>query len=351
MGKRLAAVAAFGALASACSSLAADPVADFYAGKQMRFIIRTPPGGDYDQLSRLLARHIGKHIPGKPNVTPQNMPGGGGIVAANFIGQVAPRDGTFLTMVSQGLPVDQALGLNPSLKVDLREFNWLGNMANSNQILAVWHTSPTRNLDDARKRVTTIGSTGAGSMSVQLPAFYNNVLGTKFRIVVGYPGGQHVDLAMEQGELEGRGTNTYTGYMASKPHYLKDKLLRPLIQVGIEPEPELGDVPLLKDLPLPPEDRQLAEYMSKAVSVGRPVATTPGVPADRVAALRRAFDLALEDPEFKDEAEKTNAEIRAMSADVLTRIIRELIEAPEAVRARVKLALQPKEEDQKKLAQ
>ena len=254
-------------------------------------------------------------------------------------------------MVSQGLPVDQALGLNPSLKVDLREFNWLGNMANSNQILAVWHTSPTRNLDDARKRVTTIGSTGAGSMSVQLPAFYNNVLGTKFRIVVGYPGGQHVDLAMEQGELEGRGTNTYTGYMASKPHYLKDKLLRPLIQVGIEPEPELGDVPLLKDLPLPPEDRQLAEYMSKAVSVGRPVATTPGVPADRVAALRRAFDLALEDPEFKDEAEKTNAEIRAMSADVLTRIIRELIEAPEAVRARVKLALQPKEEDQKKLAQ
>ena len=351
MGKRLAALAVFGALASVVSPLAADPVADFYAGKQMRFIIRTPPGGDYDQLSRLLARHIGKHIPGRPNVTPQNMPGGGGIVAANFIGQVAPRDGTFLTMVSQGLPVDQALGLNPSLKVDLREFNWLGNMANSNQILAVWHTSPTRNLDDARKRITTIGSTGAGSMSVQLPAFYNNVLGTKFRIVVGYPGGQHVDLAMEQGELEGRGTNTYTGYMASKPHYLKDKLLRPLIQVGIEPEPELGDVPLLKDLPLPPEDRQLAEYMSKAVSVGRPVATTPGVPADRVAALRKAFDLALEDPEFKDEAEKTNAEIRVMSAEVLTRIIRELIEAPEAVRARVKLALQPKEEDQKKLPQ
>ena len=351
MGRRLAAIAVLGALAGAPAPLAADPVADFYAGKQMRFVIRTPPGGDYDQLSRLLARHIGKHIPGKPNVTPQNMPGGGGIVAANYIGQVAPRDGTLLTMVSQGLPVDQALGLNPSLKVDLRDFNWLGNMANSNQILAVWHTSPTKNLDDARKRVTTIGSTGAGSMSVQLPAFYNNVLGTKFRIVVGYPGGQHVDLAMEQGELEGRGTNTYTGYMASKPQYLRDKLLRPLIQVGIEPEPELGDVPLLKDLPLPPKDKQLAEYMSKAVSVGRPVATTPGVPADRLAALRKAFDLALEDPEFKDEAEKTNAEIRPMSAQVLTRIIRELIEAPEDVRARVKLALQPKDEDQKTLAQ
>lgn len=349
MRTKLAAMALAGAACAAPAPSFADPVADFYAGKQMRFVIRTPPGGDYDQLSRLLARHIGRHIPGKPSVTPQNMPGGGGIVAANYIGLVGPRDGTLLTMVSQGLPVDQALGLNPSLKTDLREFNWLGNMANSNQILAVWHTSPTMSLDDARKRVTTIGSTGAGSMSVQLPAFYNNILGTKFRIVVGYPGGQHIDMAMEQGELEGRGTNTYTGYMASKPHYLKDKLLRPLIQVGIEPEPELGAVPLLKDLPLSPDDKAVAEYMSKAVSVGRPVATTPGVPADRVAALRRAFDLALEDPEFKDEAEKSNAEIRAMSAEVLTRIVKELIEAPEAVRARVRLALQPKDEDQKKL--
>ena len=328
----------------------ADPVAEFYAGKQMRFIIRTPPGGDYDQLSRLLARHIGKHIPGQPNVTPQNMPGGGGIIAANYMGHIAPRDGTMLTMVSQGLPVDQALGLNPSLKVDLRDFYWLGNMANSNQLIAVWHTSPTKTIDDARKRVTTIGSTGAGSMSVQLPAFYNNILGTKFAIVVGYPNGQHVDLAMERGELEGRGTNTFAGYMTSKPHYLKDKLLRPLLQVGIEPEEELPGVPLLKDLPLPESDKLAADYMSKAVSVGRPVSTTPGVPPARAAALRRAFDHTLEDPDFKDEAAKTNAEIRPMSGEVLARIVKELIEAPETVRARVKLALEPKAEDQRKLA-
>lgn len=347
---RVAACALLGAVASLATPAEAEPVADFYAGKQMRFIIRTPPGGDYDQLSRLLARHIGKHIPGQPNVTPQNMPGGGGIIAANYVGHIAPRDGTILTMVSQGLPVDQALGLNASLKVDLREFHWLGNMANSNQLIAVWHTSPTKTIDDAKKRVTTIGSTGAGSMSVQLPAFYNNVLGTKFAIVVGYPNGQHVDLAMERGELEGRGTNTYAGYMTSKPHYLKDKLLRPLLQVGIEPEDDLPGVPLLKDLPLPDADKPVAEYMSKAVSVGRPVSTTPGVPAARVAALRKAFDLTLEDPEFKDEAARTNAEIRPMNGDVLARIIRELIEAPEAVRARVKIALEPKAEDQRNLA-
>jgi tripartite-type tricarboxylate transporter receptor subunit TctC len=350
MRKSIATLVASVALIAIAGPVAADTVASFYAGKQMRFIIRTPPGGDYDQLSRLLARHIGKHIPGQPNVTPQNMPGGGGIIAANYIANIAPRDGTFLTMVSQGLPVDQALGLNPSLKADLREFNWLGNMANSNQLIAVWHTSPTKTLEDAKRRVTTIGSTGAGSMSVQLPAFYNNILGTKFAIVVGYPNGQHVDLAMEQGELEGRGTNTYAGYMASKPHYLKEKLLRPLLQVGIEAEEELPGVPLLKDLKLSDADRAVADYMSKAVSVGRPVATTPGVPADRVAALRKAFDLALEDPDFKDEAAKGNAEIRPMTADVLTRIVRELINAPESVRSRVKVALEPKAEDQRNLA-
>ncbi|MFN3891192.1 MAG: Bug family tripartite tricarboxylate transporter substrate binding protein [Beijerinckiaceae bacterium] len=349
MSMRIAICAALGACAGFAAPAAADPVSSFYAGKQMRFIIRTPPGGDYDQLSRLLARHIGKHIPGQPNVTPQNMPGGGGIIAANYVGQIAPRDGTILTMVSQGLPVDQALGLNPSLKADLREFYWLGNMANSNQLIAVWHTSPTMTIEDAKKRVTTIGSTGAGSMSVQLPAFYNNVLGTRFAIVVGYPNGQHVDLAMERGELEGRGTNTYAGYMTSKPHYLKEKLLRPLLQVGIEPEAELPGVPLLKDLPLSEADRPIAEYMSKAVSVGRPVATTPGVPADRAAALRKAFDRTLEDPEFKDEAEKMNAEIRPMSGEVLARIVRDLIEAPAPVRARVKQALEPRAEDQRNL--
>ncbi len=154
---------------------------------------------------------------------------------------------------------------------------------------------------------------------------------------------------MERGELEGRGTNTFAGYMTSKPHYLKDKLLRPLLQVGIEPEEDLPGVPLLKDLPLPESDRLAADYMSKAVSVGRPVSTTPGVPAARAAALRRAFDLTLEDPEFKDEATRTNAEIRPMSGEVLARIVKELIEAPESVRARVRLALEPKAEDQRNL--
>jgi tripartite-type tricarboxylate transporter receptor subunit TctC len=332
-------------LAGAGTPALADPIADFYRGKQMQFIIRTAAGGDYDSYSRLLARHMQKHIPGNPNILAINMPGGGGIVAANYVGNIAPKDGTILTMVSQGLPVDQGLGLNPSLKVDLRQFNWIGNVVNANQLLVVWHKTKVQSLEEAKKTEVKIGSTGAGSASVQLPAFYNNVLGTKFKIIVGYVGGQEIDLAMERGEVEGRGTNTYTGYQTSKPHYLSDKLITPLIQVGLEKEPELQNVPLLLDQPVKPEDKPLLAFVSKAVTVGRPVATTPGVPAERVAALRKAFDDTLKDPEFIAEAKQQNAEIRPMTGEFLAQIIKELIESPKDVRDRVKVAMEPKASD------
>jgi hypothetical protein len=325
----------------------ADAVSDFYSGpgKVIRFIIRTPPGGGYDLLSRLLARHMGRHIPGNPTITPINMPGGGGIVAANYMAQLAPKDGTVLSIISQGLATDQALGLSPQLTSDLRSFNWIANVEYSNQLLAVWHTSPTKTLDDAKRRVTRIGSTGAGSASVQLPAFYNNVLGTKFQIVFGYPGGIDVDLAMERGEVEGRGTNPYSDYMAAKPDWIPKKLAVPLIQVGMEKEPALPDVPLLRDQAVRPEDKPLLEFMSRAVTVGRPLATTPGVPAERVEALRKAFHDTLRDPEFIADAKRTNAELRPMPGDQLAQLYRDLIGAPQQIKDRVKVALEPRKAD------
>jgi len=322
----------------------ADAVADFYRGKQIRFIIRTTPGGDYDQYTRLLARHMGRHIPGNPSLIPVNMPGGGGITAANYMAQVAPRDGTVIGIVSQGLAVDQALGMSPQLKADLREFNWIANVVFSNQLLVVWHTSPTKSLDDAKHRETTIGTTGAGSASVQYPAFYNNVLGTKFKIVFGYPGGQHIDLAMERGEVEGRGTNPYSAWMASKPTWIPQKLIVPLIQAGVEKEPALPDVPLILDQPVKPDDRPLLEFMARASIVGRPLGTTPGVPAERVAALREAFAATLRDPEFIAAAASEHLEMRPMPAGKLTEIITGLLSAPSGVRERVKAALLPKDE-------
>lgn len=330
--------------ASTGTQAVADPIAEFYTGKTIRMIIRSGVGGGYDQYSRLLGRHIGKHIPGNPHVLPVNMPGGGGIVAANYVANVAPRDGTILTIVSQGLVVDQALGLNKTFKADLRSFGWVGNLSKSNQLTVAWHTSKTKTLKDAMTRETLIGATGAGSVSTQLPAFYNNVLGTKFKIVHGYPDGSDVNMAMERNEVEGRGTNPWASYRAMTPRYVTDKMIVPLIQAGLKKEDDLPDVPLLLDV-VKPEDRPLAEFMSKAVSVGRPIATPPGTPPERLKALRRAFDAALKDPEFIREAETQRAEIESMDGEELERIVHELIGAPQDTLDRVKVALQPKDKD------
>jgi tripartite-type tricarboxylate transporter receptor subunit TctC len=331
------------------STAHAQDEAKFYEGKQVRMIIRSGVGGGYDLYSRMLARHIGKHIPGNPTIVPINMPGGGGIVAANHVATVAPRDGTILTMVSQGLPTDQALGLTPSFKADLRTFNWIGNMSSSNQVTVVWHTSKTQTFEDAKKRETTIGSTGAGSVSTQLPALFNNLLGTKFKIITGYPDGREVDIAMERGEVEGRGTNPWASYKSAQPRLVRDKLIRPIIQIGLEKEPDLPDVPLLLDQPVAPEDRPVLEFMSKAVMVGRPIGTTPGVPAGRVNVLRRAFDATLKDPEFIAETTAQNAEIDYMSGETLAKIIDDLISAPPSVHERVRAVLRPKESDMRKI--
>ncbi len=346
---KLVGTALSGILILGATPALADPVADFYKGKQIRFIVRTLAGGDYDQYTRLIARFIGKYIPGNPAIVVVNMPGGGGITAANYMAQVAPRDGTVIGIVSQGLAVDQALGASPGLKADLREFNWIANVVHSNQILVVWHTSPTKTLEDAKNRVTTIGTTGAGSASVQFPAFYNNVLGTKFKIVFGYPGGQVINLAMERGEVEGRGTNPYSGWMASKPTWIPEKKIIPLIQAGIEKEPELPDVPLIIDQKVREEDKPLLYFMANSSSVGRPLATTPGVPAERVAALRKAFQAMVKDPEFIATAKKETLDIQPQTAEVLEKVILGILNSPQDVRDRMKIALQPKDEHTQKV--
>ena len=326
----------------------ADAVADFYKGKQVQMIIRSAPGGSYDQYGRLVGRHIGRHIPGNPLILPVNMPGGGGITAANYVANIAPKDGSVLTMVGQGLATDQALGLNNSLKFDLRDFNWIGNISNANQALWVWHTSKTKNLKDAMTRETVIGTTGAGSIAVFLPAVYNNVVGTKLKLIFGYIAGSAVDLAMERGEVEGRGSETLASYRAAKPHFLRDKLIIPIIQTGLTKDPGI-DAPLLRDLAKTPEEKQIFDFMSKAVSVGRPFATSPGVPTDRVAAVRQAVDVMLKDPAFIAEAEREQAEIAPMNGAELAQVVKGLIEAPADIRAKVKAAIELKKEDGKEI--
>jgi tripartite-type tricarboxylate transporter receptor subunit TctC len=321
----------------------ADPAADFYRGKQIRVIVRTLTATDYDNYSRLIARFMAKYIPGSPSMVVVNMTGGGGIIAANYMAEVAPKDGTVIGIVSQGLAVDQALGQSPQLKANLREFNWLANVVYSNQLLVTWHTSKTKSIADAKSRVTTIGTTGAGSASVQYPSFYNAVLGTKFKIIFGYRSGQEIDLAMEREEVEGRGTNPYSSYMASHPTWIPQNKIIPLIQAGLEKEPALPNVPLILDLPVAAADKPLLEFMARSSTVGRPLATTPGVPAERVAALRRAFQLMVKDPEFIAAAKKELLEVRPQSAEQIAQIIFGILDAPADVRARMKTALKARD--------
>ncbi len=320
----------------------ADPIAEFYKGKQVRFIIRSGVGGTYDLYARLLGKHMARHIPGNPTILPVNMGGGGGIKAANYVAEIAPRDGTILTIVSQGLAVDQGLGLNPSFKADLRSFNWIGNLSSAGQVVVMWHTSPTKTLADAMTRETVIGTTGAGSSAVQIGAVLVNVVGAKIKLIVGYPDAHGVNLAMERGEVEGRSSSPWPSYLAATPHYVLDKLIVPLVQVGLTKEPELPQIPLLRDLAKTPTEREILDFLSLSVVIGRPVATTPGAPPERVAALRKAFDATLNDPAFIAEAGKQRLELRAMNGGELADLVRNVIETPIDVREKVKLAIQPK---------
>ena len=334
----VAALAA-GSLLAVRDATAQQSVESFYKGKQMKFIIRSAPGGGFDTYSRLLARHITKHIPGQPSMLPQNMPGAGGITSANYMGEIAPKDGTHMTMVGQALPMDQALGLTPTFKADLRTFGWIGNIGDSNVLTYVWHTAPTKTMEDAKTHETTLGATGAGDTSSWIPQVYNRILGTKFKIIDGYKSGSEVKLAMERGEVHGFGSNPYSALMSASPQLVRDKQISILVQVGVRKEKDLPDVPLLSDFGTSADDKAVLSFISKALAVGRPIGTTPGVPAERLAALRKAFDQTLVDPEFVADANKIGAEINPMNGETLQALIGEVMGAPQDIKDKVKAVL------------
>ena len=312
----------------------ADSVAEFYAGKQLKVVIRAATGGSYDAYSRLLARYLVRHLPGNPTMVPVNMPGGGGLKALEYIAKVAPKDGTVITMVSQPFPMDQALGLNKALDTDLRTLNWIGNMSEQSQILYTSPRSSTRSLEDARRRETVIGATGIGATSTQLMALYNNALGTNFKIIYGYPGGAEIALAVERGELEGRSTTA-----PPPPFKMPDGTtaeLNFLIQTGLTKHPAYSNVPLLNDLARTQEEREVFELMSKASSVSRPFAVAAGVPEERVQALRRAFEAAMKDPQFIAEADRLGMEVSLTNGADLQKIVNDIISAPPPILDRLR---------------
>src|SRR3954471_11255120 len=244
---RISAALLIGLTATNISQAAADPIEDFYRGKRINLVIGYGVGGGYDVYARLLARFLGEHIPGKPTIVPQNMPGAGSRGAANWLARVAPKDGSVLAVLSQGTAIDQALG-QPGVQFDARPVNWLGNMVVVNNIMFVSAATGVTTLAQAKEKPLSIGATGASSPSVLYPQVSNNLLGTKFRIVSGYPGGGDINLAVERREVDGRGSDSWASLKANSSRWINERLVNILFQIGPRREVDLPDVPLWREL-------------------------------------------------------------------------------------------------------
>jgi len=322
----------------------ADNVADFYRGKTINVIIGYSPGGGYDTYARLVARFIGRYIPGNPTLQPQQMPGGGSRIAAGYMANVAPRDGTAIATADQSLAVQQAVG-DPTILFDASKFNWIGNPTADNNTLAVSSALGVRTIADARTREIVIGATGINTSSQYAQAL-NSVAGTKFKIVLGYPGAMEMGLALERGEIGGY-TNTWAGWVAEKSDWLRDKKIIILVQIGLRRMKEMADVPLLMDLAGNDLDRAALRLSSAAAAFGRPLFTTPGVPPERVAALREAFDKTMKDPDFLAAAAKSGFDIDPVSGEELQRLVEDLVMTPKAVTERLSAIIALPEQDKK----
>jgi tripartite-type tricarboxylate transporter receptor subunit TctC len=328
----LAALLAASAVVCA-SSARADSVEDFYRGKTIDLYIGYSAGGGYDNYARQVARYMSKYIPGNPEIVPHNMAGGGGRIAAAYLFTIAPKDGTAIATADQSLPLQQALG-DPTVRFDMSKFGWIGSPNSDNNTLVTWYTTGVKTIEDARKTEVAMGATGPNT-SAQYPLAMNALLGTKFKVVTGYPGGADVNLAMEKGELGGRGSNNYVSWQTTHPEWLREHKINILVQIGLAKDPELPDTPLLSELGKTADDRAMLKLLSAPVRIGRPLFTTPDVPPERLRALREAFDKTMKDAEFLESAKKTKLEIGPVSGVELQSIVADIVQTPPAIAKRL----------------
>jgi tripartite-type tricarboxylate transporter receptor subunit TctC len=325
--------AVIGLVAGLSAPAQSQSVEEFYRGKTIDMIIGYSPGGTYDLYARLVARHLGNYIPGKPNIVPRNMPGAGSRSAARWVYQVGPKDGSVLATADQSLSVEQAMG-DKQLAVDTTKLIYIGNPNADNNTTATWHTSPVKTIEDAKVKPAAMGATG-GSTSSQYPKAMNALIGTKFKIIIGYPGGNDINLAMERGEVDGRGSNAWGAWKSTRSEWLRDKKINILVQIGLTKAPDLPDVPLLIDLAANAEDKAILKLLSASSTIGRPVFTSPGVPPERVKALRDAFDTMVKDPAFLAQAAKEHFDINPVSGAELQKIVQDIVATPQPVAERL----------------
>lgn len=306
---------------------------DFYQGKTINLLIGHEAGGEYDTHARLIGRHLSQHIPGNPNIVPQNMIGASGMRVTNFIYNSAPRDGTAIGMVAENILQNQAFG-ESGIQYDAARLNWIGSMTRTSEIVITWHASGIKTLDDARKREVVIGTSTKLTIHYVMATIMNEFLGTKFKVITGYKGGTDMSLAVERGEVDAR-VVAWSALKTTKPEWVSQKKVNILAQLGPSAE-DLPGVPNVEDLVTDPGDRDLIELFTAANRLGRPLATTPDTPADRVALLRAAFDATMKDPGFLRAAKAANIEVAPVRGVAMQEEARRVLATPAAIVQRAK---------------
>jgi tripartite-type tricarboxylate transporter receptor subunit TctC len=333
---RAACAAAMVLLLASVTGAAADPVADFYAGKQITFIVGSDPGGGYDAQARLVARHLPRFIPGNPTMIVQNMPGAGSVLMSNRIANTAAKDGTFIGLPQRGILLSQ-LTAQPGIQYDVGKFNWIGSIANETLVFLVRKDVPVDSPQDMLTKEIVVGGAGATSDAESLARLLNATIGSKLKIVSGYAGSNDIMLAVERGELQG-------GMLSWSNVKLKglQKIMRILLQTGMTREPDLPDVPLAMEFVKNDRDRQVAELWFTQLTVARPIMAAAEVPAERVAALRKAFTEMGKDAQFLADAAKSKLEVAPVSYEIVQRFVALTKSASPEVAKRLAEILNPK---------
>lgn len=312
----------------------AQSVESFYRGKTINMVIGYPPAGANDVYARMVARHLGKFIPGNPSIVPRNMPGAGSLLAASNIFNIAPQDGTTLGLLVPTLPLDEKLG-GAAIKYRSASFNWIGRMAPSPNITFVMSSSDVKTIEDAFDKVAVLGATGRSASNAIYPSVLNNVLGTKFKIVNGYEGSAAAMIAMERGEVDGH-SSTYDTLQAVHPEWITGKRVNILVQYSLHRHPDIPDAPTSVELARTDEQRAILAAVSSAAEIGKFILTTPGVPPDRVAALRRAFDAMVIDPDFIADARQLRIELGPLSGEELQKVVQTVQDLPPELTEKIK---------------
>ena len=327
-------------LGLAAQPAAADGVEDFYRGKTITMLVASGVGGGYDVYARSFARYATRHLPGNPVIVAKNMEAAGGLAAASTLYNNVEKDGLTIAALTNGVAMDPLFG-NPGARFDAEKFNWIGSIGKLENVCATWYTSPIKTIAQARTREVTVSGQGATTNSVIVPKIINALLGTRFKIISGYDTAG-MTLSVERGETEGVCGLSWSTMKAARPDWIAGHKLNVILQVARNKLADLPDVPSAIDLVTDAESRRVLELILIRQEMGRPIVTSPEVPQDRVAALRRAFDATMQDPDFLAEAAKQNLEIEPLSGVDIERLLATAYAAPKPVVDRAAALVEPR---------